>query len=179
MQTTDREVLSRKAARAKGGRKVDTLSTESAKSMSESVQCQKAKQAESAPGQWAWVDRATWTKRMLAALGNGVKGNKWFEGVRSLALKHPASGLATSHRAAYRALPRHQSLSRRVSRFCLTAAELDAQHALVRLGSKAIQSSLPISSRHGPFLADFFQCQQEQFEYSLIGWKRASGFADC
>jgi RNA-directed DNA polymerase len=24
------------------------------------------------------VDRATWTKRMLAALGNGVKGNKWF-----------------------------------------------------------------------------------------------------
>ena len=79
MQTADREVRSRKAARAKGGRKVDTQSTESAKSMSESVTVpEKAKQTESAPSQWAWVDRAIWTERMLAALGNGVKGNKWF-----------------------------------------------------------------------------------------------------
>ena len=46
--------------------------------MSESVQVpQKAKQTESEPAQWAWVDRAVWTERMLAALGNGVKGNKW------------------------------------------------------------------------------------------------------
>ena len=46
--------------------------------MSESVQVpQKAKQTESDPAQWAWVDRAIWTERMLAALGNGVKGNKW------------------------------------------------------------------------------------------------------
>jgi RNA-directed DNA polymerase len=37
-----------------------------------------AKQAESGPAQWAWVDREVWTDRMLAALGNGVKGNKWF-----------------------------------------------------------------------------------------------------
>jgi RNA-directed DNA polymerase len=37
-----------------------------------------AKQAESCPAQWAWVDREVWTERMLAALGNGVKGNKWF-----------------------------------------------------------------------------------------------------
>ena len=36
------------------------------------------KQAESGPAQWAWVDREVWTDRMLAALGNGVKGNKWF-----------------------------------------------------------------------------------------------------
>ena len=27
---------------------------------------------------WAWIDRAIWTERMLAALDNGVKGNKWF-----------------------------------------------------------------------------------------------------
>jgi len=47
--------------------------------MSESVTVPgKAKQAESAPSQWAWVDRAIWTERMLAALGNGVKGSKWF-----------------------------------------------------------------------------------------------------
>lgn len=25
-----------------------------------------------------WIDRDIWTERMLAALGNGVKGNKWF-----------------------------------------------------------------------------------------------------
>lgn len=37
-----------------------------------------AKQAESGPAQWVWVDREVWTDRMLAALGNGVKGNKWF-----------------------------------------------------------------------------------------------------
>ena len=47
--------------------------------MSESVPVpEKAKQTESAPNQWAWVDRAIWTERMLAALGNGVKGRKWF-----------------------------------------------------------------------------------------------------
>ena len=38
----------------------------------------RAKQAESTPTQWGWVDRTVWTERMLAALGNGVKGNKWF-----------------------------------------------------------------------------------------------------
>jgi len=38
----------------------------------------RAKQAESTPTQWDWVDRTIWTERMLAALGNGVKGNKWF-----------------------------------------------------------------------------------------------------
>jgi len=37
-----------------------------------------ATQTESAPNQWAWVDRTVWTERMLAALGNGVKGSKWF-----------------------------------------------------------------------------------------------------
>jgi RNA-directed DNA polymerase len=25
-----------------------------------------------------WIDRAIWTERMMAALDNGVKGNKWF-----------------------------------------------------------------------------------------------------
>lgn len=27
---------------------------------------------------WAWVDRGVWSKRMLAALDNGVQGGKWF-----------------------------------------------------------------------------------------------------
>ena len=30
------------------------------------------------PRQWEWVEAAVWTERMLAALGNGVKGGKWF-----------------------------------------------------------------------------------------------------
>jgi RNA-directed DNA polymerase len=38
----------------------------------------RAKQAETTVSEWAWVDRNIWTERMLAALGNGVKGNKWF-----------------------------------------------------------------------------------------------------
>jgi len=38
----------------------------------------RAKQAEPAPPEWEWVDRNIWTERMLAALDNGVKGNKWF-----------------------------------------------------------------------------------------------------
>jgi RNA-directed DNA polymerase len=47
--------------------------------MSESVTVpEKAKQTESAPTEWTWVDRDVWTERMLAALGNGVKGSKWF-----------------------------------------------------------------------------------------------------
>ena len=28
------------------------------------------------PRQWAWVEAAVWTDRMLAALGNGVQGGK-------------------------------------------------------------------------------------------------------
>lgn len=58
---------------------METRKTAKRESMSESVSVsQKAKQTESAPSEWAWVDRAVWTERMLAALGNGVKGNKWF-----------------------------------------------------------------------------------------------------
>ena len=27
---------------------------------------------------WSWVEASVWTKPMLAALDNGVKGGKWF-----------------------------------------------------------------------------------------------------
>lgn len=36
------------------------------------------KQDSFAPEQWPWVDRSIWTERMLAALGNGVQGKKWY-----------------------------------------------------------------------------------------------------
>jgi RNA-directed DNA polymerase len=29
-------------------------------------------------GKWSWVEASVWTKRMLAALDNGVKGGKWY-----------------------------------------------------------------------------------------------------
>ena len=29
------------------------------------------------PRLWSWVEASVWTERMLAALGNGVKGGKW------------------------------------------------------------------------------------------------------
>lgn len=34
--------------------------------------------ASNRPEDWDWVDRTIWTARMLAALGNGVRGGKWF-----------------------------------------------------------------------------------------------------
>jgi RNA-directed DNA polymerase len=37
-----------------------------------------AKQGGEIPAQWAWIEPAVWTKRMLHALVNGVKGGKWF-----------------------------------------------------------------------------------------------------
>jgi RNA-directed DNA polymerase len=42
-------------------------------------QCRKSakQETEALPG-WEWVEADVWTARMLAALVNGVKGNKWF-----------------------------------------------------------------------------------------------------
>jgi RNA-directed DNA polymerase len=43
------------------------------------VQCIARQGAESQdPLNWGWVEASVWTERMLAALGNGVKGGKWF-----------------------------------------------------------------------------------------------------
>ena len=41
---------------------------------------EKAKQGAEArvPAGWEWVEATVWTERMLAALGNGVKGGKWY-----------------------------------------------------------------------------------------------------
>ena len=43
------------------------------------VQCIARQGADSQdPLNLGWVEASVWTKRMLAALGNGVKGGKWF-----------------------------------------------------------------------------------------------------
>ena len=39
----------------------------------------RAKQdAETQGRDWSWVEATVWSERMLAALGNGVRGGKWF-----------------------------------------------------------------------------------------------------
>ena len=39
---------------------------------------EKAKQEGEIRGRWSWVEPGVWTERMLTALEQGVKGNKWF-----------------------------------------------------------------------------------------------------
>lgn len=34
--------------------------------------------SDATPQRWGWVEASVWTDRMLAALGNGVQGGKWF-----------------------------------------------------------------------------------------------------
>jgi RNA-directed DNA polymerase len=45
------------------------------------VSAEEAKQGAETPDDsrnWAWVEAEVWTERMLSALGNGVKGGKWY-----------------------------------------------------------------------------------------------------
>jgi len=47
---------------------------------------ERAKQdAEARLQDWSWVETTIWTERMLAALDNGVKGNKWFSMIDKVA----------------------------------------------------------------------------------------------
>ena len=58
-----------------------------------------AKQGSDAtPQKWGWVEASVWTDRMLAALGNGVQGGKWFslnffaeQGLFTLTAAHAAA----------------------------------------------------------------------------------------
>jgi len=65
---------------AKGGRKVDVQNSHTS-----NVTAVPQVPAKASPGTetrypppWEWVEAQVWTERMLAALGNGVKGGKWF-----------------------------------------------------------------------------------------------------
>ena len=45
--------------------------------------------------QWAWVEASIWSERMLAALGNGVQGGKWFSLIdKGVPRDDAASGVA-------------------------------------------------------------------------------------
>ena len=39
---------------------------------------EEAKQGAEMGRNWAWIEAGVWTERMLSALGNGVKGGKWY-----------------------------------------------------------------------------------------------------
>jgi RNA-directed DNA polymerase len=39
---------------------------------------EEAKQGAEMSRNWAWIEAGVWTERMLSALGNGVKGGKWY-----------------------------------------------------------------------------------------------------
>ena len=42
------------------------------------VSADEATQGGEAQRDFTWVEASVWTERMLSALGNGVKGGKWF-----------------------------------------------------------------------------------------------------
>jgi len=78
----------RRAARSAGSKtaprdgRQDGRSVSDTEGQSESqapVVLVRAKQGAESQGQdWSWVEATVWSERMLAALGNGVKGGRWF-----------------------------------------------------------------------------------------------------
>ena len=43
------------------------------------------------PLNWGWVEASGWTERMLAALGNGVKGGRWMPSSQNEDFHHARS----------------------------------------------------------------------------------------
>jgi RNA-directed DNA polymerase len=61
------------------------------------------------PRTWVWVEASVWTERMLAALGNGVTGGKWFslmDKVYTLPTLEAAWKQVASHRGGVSEAPR-------------------------------------------------------------------------
>ena len=54
------------------------------------------------PRQWSWVEPRVWNERMLAALGNGVKGGKWYRWPNAFFADHRLFSLTTAHAFASR-----------------------------------------------------------------------------
>jgi hypothetical protein len=50
--------------------------------------------------------------------------------------------------------------------------------SVLKLITKPIQRRLPVPNWHVPFLANFSQCQVEQFTQRLIAWKRSTVLSD-
>lgn len=80
--------------RQEGGNVKDELKQVSAPPVSA-----RAKQgAENQDRDWSWVEASVWTERMLSALANGVKGNKWFSLMDKV--ERPSTLAAAWHKVA-------------------------------------------------------------------------------
>ena len=76
--------------------------------------------------QWAWVEASIWNERMLAALGNGVKGGKWFSLIDKVYR-------ATTLKAAWRRVQANRGAAG-VDRQSVAAFERHAEAYLAELG---------------------------------------------
>ena len=68
--------------------------------------------AETQGRDWTWVEATVWSERMLAALGNGVRGGKWFSLIDKV--YRPQTLEAAWHKVA-RATPERQESMGKVS----------------------------------------------------------------
>jgi hypothetical protein len=55
-----------------------SFTTKQSESQAPAVPERATQGAETCDREWSWVEASVWNERMLAALGNGVKGGKWF-----------------------------------------------------------------------------------------------------
>ena len=86
---------------------------------------EKAIQGGEAPRDFAWAEVSVWTKRMLSALGNGVKGGKWYRiGGQGVRAQHAGGGLDESSGQQRRGGVDGQSIERFAARAEEYLAEL-------------------------------------------------------
>ena len=81
--------------------------------------------------QWAWVEASIWSERMLAALGNGVQGGKWFSLIDKVYR-------ATTLQAAWRRVKANRGAAG-VDRQSVAAFERHAEAYLAELGQELEQ----------------------------------------
>lgn len=82
---------------------------------------------------WAWVEATIWTDRMLAALGNGVQGGKWFSLIDKV-------HRATTLQAAWQRVRANRGAAG-VDRQSVAAFERHAERYLVELAQALKQGS--------------------------------------
>jgi len=86
---------------------------------------------DSQAAQWGWVEASIWNERMLAALGNGVKGGKWFSLIDKVYR-------ATTLQAAWQRVRANRGAAG-VDRQSVAAFERHAQTYLAELGQEVEQ----------------------------------------
>ncbi len=78
------------------------------------------------PREWSWVEASVWTDRMLAALGNGVRGGKWHSVIDKVYAPKTL-------RAAWRRVAANRGAAG-IDRMSIERFEVNAEHYLKVLG---------------------------------------------